>query len=65
MISHNDIGSGILFRQIIFAGNKKLKIYGKLNCTSGKRMKKENRIFFSSEKEAVKKWLPAMRTLHE
>jgi methylphosphotriester-DNA--protein-cysteine methyltransferase len=38
---------------IRLAGNRKLKIYGKLNCASGKRMKKANRIFFSSEQEAV------------
>lgn len=59
MINHNDISSGILFRkiknkQIALAGNKKLRIYGTLDCTSGKRMRKENRVFFSSEKEAVK-----------
>jgi methylphosphotriester-DNA--protein-cysteine methyltransferase len=58
MINHNDITSRILFRkiknkQISFAGNKKLRIYGTLHCTSGKRMRKENRVFFSSEKEAV------------
>ncbi|MBN7813567.1 metal-binding protein [Algoriphagus sp. H41] len=36
-----------------FAGNSKLRIYGKLSCTSGKRMKRENRVFFRSEKEAI------------
>ncbi|WP_335904580.1 Ada metal-binding domain-containing protein [Leptospira venezuelensis] len=40
-------------RKLDFAGNLKLKIYGTLSCESGKRMKKENRIFFSSEKEAI------------
>jgi methylphosphotriester-DNA--protein-cysteine methyltransferase len=35
------------------AGNAKLKIYGKLNCTSGKRMKAANRIFFKNEEEAL------------
>ena len=34
------------------AGNKRLKIYGKLTCSSGKRMKMENRVFFSDETEA-------------
>jgi methylphosphotriester-DNA--protein-cysteine methyltransferase len=38
---------------IIFGGNDKLKIYGCLNCRSGKRMKKENRVFFFSEQEAT------------
>ena len=52
------MSSAALFRkiknkEIILAGNKKLKIYGKLNCSSGKRIKKENRVFLSSEKEAL------------
>ena len=38
--------------KIRFAGNQNLKIYGKLGCASGKRMKKINRVFFSSEEEA-------------
>ena len=40
-------------KQITSAGNRKLKIYGKLNCWSGKRMNIENRVFFASEAEAV------------
>ncbi|WP_343635955.1 Ada metal-binding domain-containing protein [Fluviicola sp.] len=36
-----------------FGGNKTLKIYGTLACTSGKRMKRENRVFFSDEQEAI------------
>jgi methylphosphotriester-DNA--protein-cysteine methyltransferase len=39
--------------EIKFGGNKKLKIYGTLYCKSGKRMKMENRVFFSSEMEAI------------
>lgn len=39
--------------RIQLAGNKNLKIYGLLHCSSGKRMKKENRVFFESEKEAI------------
>jgi methylphosphotriester-DNA--protein-cysteine methyltransferase len=35
------------------AGNQRLKIYGTLDCSSGKRMKKENRIFFNDEMDAV------------
>jgi len=38
--------------EIQFAGNKKLKIYGTFCCSSGKRMKTENRMFFQSEEEA-------------
>jgi methylphosphotriester-DNA--protein-cysteine methyltransferase len=40
-------------KEIQLAGNAKLKIYGTLHCNSGKRMKKENRVFFTSEKEAI------------
>jgi methylphosphotriester-DNA--protein-cysteine methyltransferase len=40
-------------KQIILAGNGTLKIYGLLTCSSGKRMKKENRVFFSSETSAT------------
>lgn len=59
MINHNDISSQMLSikiknKQVAFAGNKKLKIYGTLKCASGKRMKKENRVFFFSEEEAKK-----------
>jgi len=39
--------------QIVLGGNRQLKIYGTLNCKSGKRMKIKNRIFFISEKEAI------------
>jgi methylphosphotriester-DNA--protein-cysteine methyltransferase len=39
---------------ITLGGNKKLKIFGLLSCASGKRMKKANRVFFESEKEAKK-----------
>jgi methylphosphotriester-DNA--protein-cysteine methyltransferase len=41
--------------EIRLAGNSKLKIYGTLNCVSGKRMNRINRVFFSSEDEAVRK----------
>jgi methylphosphotriester-DNA--protein-cysteine methyltransferase len=39
---------------IQLGGNKNFKIYGTLSCASGKRMKKENRVFFSSQQEAQK-----------
>ena len=59
MIAHTDIDTITLHRkikqrEIKFGGNKQLKIYGTLQCKSGKRMKKENRVFFISEKEAMK-----------
>lgn len=38
--------------KIRVGGNKNLKIYGTLDCTSGKRMKVKNRVFFYSVEEA-------------
>ena len=57
MIKHLDINDGdlrskIKQKVITFGGNVNLKIYGTLKCKSGKRLKRENRIFFSSENEA-------------
>ncbi len=40
--------------EICFGGNEKLRIYGLLHCTSGKRMKRNNRVFFTSEQDAIK-----------
>jgi methylphosphotriester-DNA--protein-cysteine methyltransferase len=37
---------------VVLGGNKTLKIYGQLNCGSGKRMKMTNGVFFGSEDEA-------------
>jgi methylphosphotriester-DNA--protein-cysteine methyltransferase len=59
MISHQSLTRHELYdhlknRNARFAGNLKLKIYGTLHCASGKRMKKENRVFFKNEKEAIK-----------
>lgn len=42
----------IKIQAITLAGNQKLKIYGRLDCGSGKRMKSENRAFFKDEAEA-------------
>jgi len=63
MVRHTALGNGFAasrrLKQLIsvgaiqIAGNKKLRIYGTLHCFSGKRMKKENRVFFTSEKEAI------------
>lgn len=52
-ISDKDLRNKIKQLKIRFGGNRKLKIYGNLFCASGKRMKKENRVFFTSEKEAL------------
>ena len=63
MITHNsfennDTGNrqllGLIRRHtIVLGGHRKLKIYGTLQCRSGKRMLRENRVFFTSEAEAI------------
>jgi methylphosphotriester-DNA--protein-cysteine methyltransferase len=58
MYHHLQITSGELKKmitagQIRFGGNGRLKIYGTLSCSSGKRMKKQNRGFFKDESEAI------------
>ena len=59
MLTHSEIASHqlrTLIRKgkIRLAGNRKLKIYGRLDCWSGKkRLKRENRVFFASEEEAL------------
>jgi methylphosphotriester-DNA--protein-cysteine methyltransferase len=52
-IPEGELRSAIRKGVICLGGNKKLKIYGRLSCSSGKRMKKENRVFFASRKEAM------------
>ena len=57
MISHVSIHSRELYQaikegEIKLAGNRKLKIYGLLDCKSGKRMLKQNRVFFVNEEKA-------------
>lgn len=52
-LSDSELRSKIKKQEIRLGGNKKLKIYGLLSCTSGKRMKRENRIFFTDESEAL------------
>lgn len=58
MILHSNISDLALHgdirkHRICFGGHKKLKIYGTLNCAPGKRMKKENRVFFISQQQAL------------
>lgn len=64
MITHRDLGTLKFMRSrklleliregtITFAGNKRLKIYGTLECISGKKMKVENRVFFQDTSEAI------------
>jgi methylphosphotriester-DNA--protein-cysteine methyltransferase len=47
------IRSLIRQKKIRLGGNRRLRIYGVLSCASGKKMKKENRVFFASEAEAL------------
>ncbi len=37
-----------------YAGYKKGKIFGRLDCKTGMRMKKENRVFFHTLEDAVR-----------
>ena len=58
MIPHQGLNKLNIMRLIkngavLYAGNSRLKIYGKLNCKSGKRMKIENRVFFKNRNEAL------------
>ena len=58
MILHEEISDDMLrnkirSKTILWGGNRKLKIYGTLKCASGKRMKRENRVFFESEAAAL------------
>ncbi len=58
MIKHSEIPAPVLRgkikqREIVFAGNRKLMIYGYLGCASGKRMKGVNRVFFANESVAI------------
>ncbi|GGI29330.1 Ada metal-binding domain-containing protein [Pedobacter mendelii] len=52
-LTSTSIKNQIKNNQICFAGNNRLKIYGLLSCKSGKRMKRETRVFFDSEKDAL------------
>ena len=51
-LKNKELASLIKEKNIRFGGNARLKIYGTLHCKSGKRMKTENRVFFSSEQDA-------------
>ncbi|HEY3429614.1 MAG TPA: Ada metal-binding domain-containing protein [Cyclobacteriaceae bacterium] len=65
-ISNSELRKLIQSGKIRLGGNAKLKIYGTLHCASGKRMKKQNRVFFASEKEAkVNGYRPCGHCLRE
>jgi methylphosphotriester-DNA--protein-cysteine methyltransferase len=61
---HSDLASGNFARSrqlqnlmaaaaVTLAGNKRLKIYGTLQCKSGKRLTPDNRVLFGAKIEAV------------
>lgn len=52
-ICDRDLQGKITRKEICLGGNGSLKIYGTLQCKSGKRMKREKRVFFASEREAI------------
>ena len=53
-LSDQEVKELLKSKEIKFAGYYKGKIYGKLDCWSGKkRMKRKSRVFFESEKEAI------------
>jgi len=59
MVEHRSINDSELFARlrsgnITLAGNRRLRIYGRLDCASGKRTKRANRVFFESEAEAIR-----------
>ncbi|MBL1279016.1 MAG: metal-binding protein [Fluviicola sp.] len=57
MIKHKNIDDTELHqkikqKEIVYGGNLNLKIYGTLQCKSGKRMKRKNRVFFNTTEQA-------------
>lgn len=59
MIRHSDITDKelvglIKINKVQWGGNRRLKIYGLLTCKSGRRMNRENRVFFEDENDAIK-----------
>ena len=66
MIQHTDLGKTLFSRlraltglvrsgEVTLGGHRPGKVYGKLNCRAGKRMKAENRVFFRDENEAIER----------
>ena len=57
MIRHDMIDEAALHRMIrdgrlTFAGNRRLKIFGRLDCRAGRRLARRNRVFFANRSEA-------------
>ncbi len=52
-IDHSEVLKAVKSGLIRYGGNRKQKIYGTLTCKSGKRMKRQNRVFFENRKDAI------------
>ena len=58
MWRHDELTDELLFRmlragKIAYAGNRRLRVFGRLDCSSGRRMKRAKRVFFASADEAL------------
>jgi hypothetical protein len=58
MIFHRDltdeaIRAALRRRMLRYAGHAHDKIFGRLDCRSGRRMKRNNRVFFTDQAEAM------------
>ena len=53
MINDNELLKAIKSGLILYGGHRKQKIYGILTCQSGRRMKRQNRVFFENRKDAI------------
>ena len=51
-IDDDDLRRLILTGHVHYGGNRRLRIYVRLDCASGKRMKRAPRVFFGDESEA-------------
>ena len=53
MINDSEMLKAIKSGLIRYGGHRKQRIYGTLICQSGKRMKRQNRVFFKNRKDAI------------
>jgi hypothetical protein len=58
MLRHAELSPGELLGllrrgAITLAGHRRGRIYGRLDCPSGRRMRREQRVFFADEAEAL------------
>ena len=65
MINDNELLKAIKSGLILYGGHRKQKIYGTLKCQSGRRMKRQNRVFFENRKDLVLKVISNDMKKHE